>query len=223
MHSTNLSVQSQRRLANNNGQYGNIPVRPVSMTASGWGNNNAQATDSANCVRAPFNQYYSTETNCMESAPPNTNCNPRYINGVWPYYMPYAADSSSCGGGLPPDILPQTLDTNSVVQNDSWYSLDNVVLQLMVNNIIGQLAFTTTVDDVLHSYTLLFTQNDMIARDLFAPLIYRYSVLMPDIDPALNQRAILEINLSNGYVSVMFPMGNGSSLLKFIMTSIQSA
>jgi hypothetical protein len=109
------------------------------------------------------------------------------------------------------------------VQNDSWYSLDNVVLQLMVNNIIGQLAFTTTVDDVLHSYTLLFTQNDMIARDLFAPLIYRYSVLMPDIDPALNQRAILEINLSNGYVSVMFPMGNGSSLLKFIMTSIQSA
>ena len=194
----------------------------MSMTASGWGNNNAQVTDSPSCVRAPFNQYYSTEANCVESAPPNTSCNPRYINGVWPYYMPYAADASNCGGGLPPDILPQILDTNSIVQNDSWYSLDNVVLQLMVNNIIGQLTFTTTVDEVLHSYSLIFTQNDMIARDLFAPLIYRYSVLMSDIDPALNQRAILEINLSNGYVSVMFPMGNGSSLLKFIMTSIQS-
>jgi hypothetical protein len=106
------------------------------------------------------------------------------------------------------------------VQNDSWYTLDNLVLKLMMDGHIGQLSFSVVVDDVLHTYDIVFDQQDQIANDLYTPLIYRYSVLMSDLPPELNQRAILEINLTNGYVSVNLPMGNGSSLLKFVLSSI---
>ena len=178
------------------------------------------AADPAGCVRPPPDQWFSTEENCIAGAPPNTTCHPRYINGVWTYYAPFAADPDACSGDPPADILPQVLDSNSIVQNDSWYTLDNVVLQLMMNGYIGELSFSTAVDNVIHTYDIVFTQNDFIQEDLFAPLIYRYSVLMTDLPPDLNQRAILEINLTNGYATVTLPMGNGTSMIQFVMTNI---
>ena len=178
------------------------------------------AADPAGCVRSPANQWFSSEENCLAAAPPDTSCNPRYINGVWTYYAPFAADPNVCSGDPPADILPQVLNSNSIVQNDSWYSLDNVVLQLMMNGYIGELSFSTTVDDVIHTYDIVFTQKDFIQNDLFAPLIYRYSVLMTDLPPQLNQRAILELNLTNGYATVTLPMGNGTSMIQFVLTNI---
>lgn len=179
------------------------------------------STDPVGCVRPPPYQWFKSQADCVASAPAGgARCNARYINGVWTYYAPFARDPAPCAGGVPADILPQRLDSNSIVQHDSWYILDDVVLRLMMDGHIGQLSFSVTVDDVLHTYDIVFDQTDYIMDDLFTPLIYRYSVLMPDLAPELNQRAMLEINLTNGYVTVMMPMGNGSSLLQFVMTNI---
>lgn len=179
---------------------------------------NKLKTDPSSCVRGPT--LFSTAADCRQGAPAGTSCNPRFINGVWPYYMAYAADATSCNGGLPADLLPQTLDSNSIVQNNSWYTLDNVVLRLMMDDNIGELTFSTVVDDTLHTYDLVFRQSDYIATDLYTPLLYRYSILMSDLPPQLNQRAVLELNLTNGYATVTFPLGNGSGLLKFVLTSL---
>jgi hypothetical protein len=219
----NMSVNAEQRLANSNGQWRDLNTSVRKFQANQQGENGPSPmlrSDPASCVRGAVDQYYSTEETCMTDLPENMNCNARYINGSWPYFFPFARDSASCDGGIPPDILPQILDANSIVQNDSWYTLDNLVLKLMMDGHIGQLSFSVVVDDVLHTYDIVFDQQDQIANDLYTPLIYRYSVLMSDLPPELNQRAILEINLTNGYVSVNLPMGNGSSLLKFVLSSI---
>lgn len=219
----NMSVNTEQQLANSNGQWRDLNTSVRNFQANQQGDaapSTMLRSDPAGCVRAPMDQYYSTEENCMTDLPENMNCNPRYINGSWPYYFPFARDSASCDGGIYPDILPQILDMNSIVQNDSWYTLNNVVLKLMMDAHIGQLSFSVMVDDILHTYDIVFTQQDFIANDLYTPLIYRYSVPMSDLPVELNQRAILEINLTNGYVNVSFPMGNGSSLLKFVLSSI---
>jgi len=207
-----MSVQTQAALADRDGQW---------MSNSGMMSTGASLpTDNPACVRPPMDQWYTDAAACALNAPADTTCDPRYINGVWTYYMPYAADPMACGGGVPADILPQVLDSTSIVQNNSWYTIDDVMLKLMMNGNIGELTFSTVVEGVPHTYDLVFTQNDFIAVDLFAPLITRYSILMPDLPPELNQRAVLEINLTNGYATVLIPMGNGSSIIQFVMTNI---
>ena len=202
-----MSVQAQAALADRNGQWINNSGLMLSAASA-----SAMSTDPAGCVRPPPEEWYVDAATCAMNAPADTTCDPRYINGVWTYYKPYAADPVACAGGLPADILPQVLDSTSIVQNNSWYAIDNVMLTLMMNG--------TVVDGVQHTYDLVFTQRDFIAVDLFAPLITRYSILMPDLPPELNQRAVLEINLTNGYATVLLPMGNGSSIIQFVMTNI---
>ena len=224
--SNNMSYNAMQQLANANGQWKDMNSRVRSFENTYTDSNGRQQMlklDPAACVRAPMDQFFSTKQNCVENLPPGYECNARYINGVWPYYMAFARDSSSCDGGIPPDILPQMLDSNAIVQNDSWYTLDNVLLKLMMDGHIGQLTFSTNVEGVMHTYDIIFNQQDYIAEDLYAPLIYRYSVLMSDLPPQYNQRVILEINLTSGYVTVTMPLGNGSALLKFVMTSILPA
>ena len=184
---------------------------------------NASGLAAANppgCIRPPEDQWFSNEDACIAGAPASTSCNPRYINGVWTYYAPFAADPDVCSGIPPADILPQVLDSSSIVQNDSWYTLDELKLQLMMNGYIGELFFSTTVDNVTHTYDIVFSQNDLIQGDLFAPLIYRYSVRMTDLPPELNQRVILELNLTSGYATVTLPMGNGTAMVQFMLSNI---
>ena len=210
-----MSVHAQAALADRNGQWINNSGMMLSAeSASGM------STDPVGCVRPPPEEWYVDAATCAMNAPADTTCDPRFINGVWTYYKPYAADPVACNGGLPADILPQVLDSTSIVQNNSWYTIDNVMLKLMMNGNIGELSFSTMVDGVEHTYDLVFTQRDFIAVDLFSPLITRYSILMPDLPPELNQRAVLEINLTNGYATVLLPMGNGSSIIQFVMTNI---
>ena len=175
-------------------------------------------TDPAGCVRGAFPDWYTSEASCNTDLPPNTVCNPRYANGVWTYFTPYARDSASCAGQLPPDILPQILEEPALAQGDCWYAMDDMSLALMVNGHIAEFNFTVLVDGAPVRQTLIFNQADLLQDDLYAPLLYRYTIPLPGSQRG--ERAQLEINLTNGYVTIMLPMGSGPCVIQYVMTNV---
>jgi hypothetical protein len=126
-------------------------------------------------------------------------CNPRYINGTWDRFSPYARDSASCGGVEPPNLSPQILNDASLVHTSSWGSLDNLSLVLMMEGHIG--TFTYSMDGA-PSQSVVFNQPDL-AQELDAPLMYVYSV------PHGAGVMRLTLNLTNGRATVTWPVGSG--------------
>ena len=179
----------------------------------------ALTTDPPGCVRAPYDTWYASEKTCYRGLPPNQQCNPRYVNGVWDYFHPFARDSRACGGILPPDILPQILDSNSEVQGNLGTDVVNTVLKLNMDGNIGELLLTR-IDPATgtpRTYSTKFTQLDMITDELFSPLLYRYSKMSPE----MGEKVTMDINTSNGYVTLLFeaPEG-GPGVLQYVMTNV---
>ena len=171
-------------------------------------------TDPAGCVRAPYNQWYAHKSTCEQSLPPNYECNPRYINGVWPEYHPYARDTVQCHGVVPPDVLPQRLNNQSVVEAQAWYPLSDVTLDLMKEGRIADFSYVLNVEGNMVPKKILFTQDMQTQASVFDPLLYIY------YNKAEN--AQLEINASNGYAKLLWPVGNGPAIVRFVMTNIPS-
>jgi hypothetical protein len=200
--------------ANNNGQA--YSMQPGQAYAYQYGQ--ALTVDPSTCVRAPYDQWYMSAAECEAGLPADQQCNARYINGVWTYYKPYARDSKSCGGILPPDILPQILDSNSIVQGDLGADVLDIGLNLFVNNNIAELS-VVKLDETgqPRKYTAVFTQNDQIVDELYSPLLYRYSVMAPGFN---GEKVLLEINTGNGYAKVLFGAGDAPGVVSFVMTNI---
>jgi hypothetical protein len=179
----------------------------------------ALATDPAGCVRAPYNEWYANQKTCYAGLAPTDECNPRYVNGVWDYYHPFARDSKACGGILPPDILPQILDANAEVQGNLGTDVLSTLLKLNMDGNIGELLLTRIdpATNAPRTYSTKFTQMDMITDELFSPLLYRYSKMSPE----MGEKVTMDINTSNGYVTLLFeaPEG-GPGVLQYVMTNI---
>lgn len=209
-----MVVPRQAVAANNNGQA--YSMQPGQAYAFQYGQ--ALTVDPQACVRAPYDQWYMSAEECATGVPADQQCNPRYINGVWTYYKPYARDSKSCGGVLPPDVLPQMLDTTSIVQGDLGADVLDIRLNLFINGNIGE--FTVVKADETgqpRTYTAVFTQNDQIQDELYSPLLYRYSVIAPGFN---GEKVVLELNTGNGYAKVLFGAGDAPGVVSFVMTNI---
>ncbi len=198
----------------NNGQ----PYRMGPGEAYAFQYGQALTTDPSTCSRAPYSQWYMSPQECMAAKTDTTHCNPRYINGVWTYYHPYALDSKACDGILPPDVLPQMLSNTSEVQGNLGSDVVKTSLNLMVNGNIGEFYLVKrSFDGALRTYKTVFTQADQIQDELFSPLLYRYSVISPE----LGEKVILELNTSNGYATVLYGAeGNAPGVLQYVMTNI---
>lgn len=209
-----MVVPRQALAANNNGQaYSMQPGQ-----AYGFQYGQALTVDPSACVRAPYEQWYMSAEQCEEGLPAGQQCNPRFINGVWTYYKPYARDSNACAGVLPPDILPQMLDSTSIVQGDLGADVLDINLNLFVNGNIAE--FTVVKVDETgqpRTYSAVFTQSNQIQDELYSPLLYRYSVIAPGFN---NEKVVLELNTGNGYARVLFGAGDAPGVVSFIMTNI---
>ena len=213
-----MVVPTQQRFqalaANNNGQP--YSMQPGQAYAFQYGQ--ALTADPSGCVRAPYNQWYMSAEECHAGLGADQQCNARYINGVWTYYKPFARDSKSCGGILPPDILPQVLDAASIVQADLGSDVVDVTLTLFVNGNIGELR-VVKLDDMgtPQTYTAIFKQENQIMDELYSPLLYRYSVIAPGFN---GEKVVLEINTGNGYAKALFGAGGAPGVVSFIMTNV---
>jgi len=167
------------------------------------------------CVRAPYQDWYIRQSDCEADLKPGNECNPRYINGVWDRYSPYAQDSIACGGVLPPDLLNQTLLQPSMINTQSPSYLQNVSLSLNEGGAVGVLRFTTSEGQGKpKSVEVAFSQQHQQKPDLFPVLEYHYAV------PYENGIMILAINTMNGHATVTFPMGRFPALIQFQITNI---
>ena len=169
----------------------------------------------AGCVRAPYDQWYVSQSSCIDGIPDGYQCNPRYINGVWDRYTPYARDTSACTGNLPPDILPQILDSSSLVDTELFVSPINPLLALNEGGFVGALTFTYMMEGgTLGSVDLKWSQSDNIVNTLFNPVSYYYAV------PYETGVARLSLNTLNGHATVTLPFMGMLGKLQFQMTNI---
>ena len=160
----------------------------------------------AGCSRGT-SAYVSKEL-CEANKPSSEMCVPRYINGVWDRFHPYARDSVACAGALPPDLLPQTLNDESLVEAAAWEPIGAMSLGLM-NGSIGQ--FNAVIGGVAVRET--FQQSDLV-ESLDMPLSFVYSV------PHDTGRMILTLNLTSGYASITAPHNGGTIVARWTITNI---
>ena len=201
-------------MAANNGQP--YSTQPGNAYAFQYGQ--ALTVDPSSCQRGAYDSWYMSADLCEQGLSPDQQCNPRFINGVWTYYKPYARDSKSCGGVLPPDILPQILDANSIVQGDLGSEILDIGLNLFVKGNIGEFRVVKLDDNgVPRTHTAVFPQSSQIQDELYSPLLYRYSVMAPGFG---GEKVVLELNTGNGYAKVLFGAGDAPGVVSFIMTNI---
>ena len=161
------------------------------------------------CVRAPSSQYFVTKEACETVKPAGRTCVPRFDNGVWDRFHPYAQDTSQCNGALPPMLMPQVLDDASLVEASCWEPLGDMSLALMRDG--GVATFNFNAAGVPHTVT--FTQRDLV-QELDMPLMYVYSV---PFDSGVMR---LSLNLTSGHVTLSFPYGNGPCVITYALTNI---
>ena len=161
------------------------------------------------CVRAPSTQYYVTKAECESVKPAGRTCVPRFDNGVWDRFHPYAQDTTQCGGAYPPSIMPQLLNDASLVEASCWEPLEDMSLALMMNGSVGKFDFTVAGN----ANSVTFSQNNLV-QELDMPLMYVYST--PFGDGVMR----LSLNLTSGHVTVSFPYGNGPCVVTYAITNI---
>jgi len=159
------------------------------------------------CVRG--SPDFTTHTDCMSGKPEGQICVPRYINGAWDRYTPYARDTNTCAGAEPPSIVPQSLNDASLIESHGWKPLSDMGLTLMSNGHIGVLTFRVEGGGV---ETLTFDQGSL-ENELDKPLMYVYSV------PYGTGRARLSLNLTSGQAIITFPLGNGAATIRYLMST----
>lgn len=159
------------------------------------------------CVRGV--PSFGSLAECEVNKPAGNVCNPRYINGVWDRFHPYARDSAACGGPLPPNLLPQILNDASLVQASGWETLDDMSLSLMMDGHVG--SFTYSVEGGA-AQTVDFDQGHLV-QELDVPLMYVYSV------PHRGGVMRLALNLTNGRAKLTFPLGNGPAVIEYSLST----
>jgi len=140
----------------------------------------------------------------------NEVCNPRYINGTWDRFTPYARDSLTCGGAEPPNVAPQVLGDGSLVEASSWEFLDNLSLGLMMNGKIGSFSYTLAGGP---PQTVDFHQKDLVS-ELDNPLMYVYST------PHSSGVMRLTLNLTSGRARVTWPIENGFGSVQYVLSTV---
>lgn len=168
------------------------------------------------CTRAPYADWHVTESDCKSKLKPGQQCNPRYINGVWSRYMPYAADSVACGGPLPPNTLPQILLAPSLIDTQTPEYLHDVSLSLNEGGNVGVMRFHSMDEATgkLKPVVVKFSQKSQVQPNHHSPLEYYYAV------PHESGVMRLTINTMNGHATVTFPHGRFPALVQFQITNI---
>jgi hypothetical protein len=159
------------------------------------------------CVRG--SPDYTTLSDCMDGKSGAQICVPRYINGAWDRYTPYARDTNACVGAEPPNLVPQSLDDASLIESHGWMPLSGMGLTLMSNGHIGVLTFRV---DGGQSQSITFDQASL-ENELDKPLMYVYSVVYG------TGRARLSLNLTSGQATITFPLGNGAATIRYLMST----
>lgn len=175
--------------------------------------NNGGASDPVGCIRGPASQWYVTQSDCKNGLQPGMACNPRYINdGAWDMYTPWARDSVSCAGILPPGILGQVLRTPSLIDTQSPMALTDLSLAMGENGHIA--VFRFRIDGAAKQQQVVFNQADQVPT-LFTPLQYSYSVRYG------SGIMTLAINTMSGQLTLAFPLGNMAAQVEFQLTNIR--
>jgi hypothetical protein len=146
-----------------------------------------------------------SRTECEVNAPFGVVCNPRFINGAWDRFHPYARDSAACGGPLPPNLSPQILNDASLVQASGWESLRDLSLSLMRDGHVGSFTYSAGGGS---EQTVTFMQSHLV-QELDMPLMYVYAV------PHGTGVMRLALNLTNGRAKLSFPLGNGPAVVEY--------
>lgn len=203
----------QMQQAFNNAQpqlYGNPRTGAATGSATG------SATGDG-CVRAPYDEWYVSRSECLQQLPDGYQCNPRYINGVWDRYTPYARDTTDCGGPMPADLLPQVLGATSLVDTEIAEYINDVQLSLGYGGNVGELSFSYN-DQTNENMpvTMTWNESDNVNDTLFNPVEYVYAV------PYGTGIARLTINTINGRATARFPFAGYLAKLVFQITNIQN-
>lgn len=169
----------------------------------------ANAGTPTGCVRG--SPAYISKSDCEMNKPSGEVCNPRYINGAWDRFSPYARDSVACGGALPPPIAPQVLNDASLVQATGWEALSQLSLTLMQDGHIGSFQFT--VLGTAGAQTVHFDQGHLV-QELDMPLMYVYAV------PHASGVMRLTLNLTSGRASVSWPIDAGFGSVTYSLSTI---
>lgn len=160
------------------------------------------------CVRGAPD--FTTHSDCMTGKQSGQICVPRYLNGAWDRYTPYARDTAACTGAKPPDLVPQSLNDASLIESHGWEVMSGMSLSLMQDGHIGVLRFSAGGSA---PQTLTFNQGDL-ENELDQPLMFVYSV------PYATGRARLTLNLTSGHASVTFPLGNGFANVRYLISTM---
>lgn len=207
------SYQQKAQLAANNGQ-------PLPLGA-GIGQEtvfyfSGDQSNPSGCVRAPYDQWYPSQSSCIQGIEEGYVCNPRYINGAWDRFVPYARDTVACNGSLPPDILPQILDSMSLIDTELFQYTKDPQLSLNMNGYIGELTFTFAdpLSDKEELVSIQWSQSDNLSSTLYNPVAYYYAV------PYEDGVARLAINSLNGHATITMPFQGFLGRLQFQMTNI---
>lgn len=182
-----------------------------------------QSSDPAGCVRAPFDQWYINQQECMTGIPGGYTCNPRFINGTYDRYTPSARDSKACGGPLPPDLLPQMLNNPSIVRGQCYYQFGSLSLSVMMGGHIAVLRYTSIVNGKPYPNVVVFDQKDQVQNSLYWPMEHHYAVpfeAQPAVAGTASGIARLTINNLNGHISVSFGMGSTPCTVEWQLTNI---
>lgn len=156
----------------------------------------------AGCVRGAAS--FVSQAECESAKPAGMVCNPRYINGAWDRFHPYARDGATCGGPLPPNITPQLLTDASLVQASGWEALSDMTLSLMQDGHVGSFAYSAGGA----AQTVHFNQAHLV-QELDMPLMYVYAVSHG------GGVMRLTLNLTNGRAKLSFPLGNGPAVIEY--------
>lgn len=162
----------------------------------------------AGCVRGQ--PAYIGKQECELNKPASETCNPRFINGAWDRFAPYARDTLACGGAEPPNLASQILNDASLVQATSWESLSNLSLGLMMEGKVGSFTYSMAGGP---SQTVDFYQKDLV-QELDKPLMYVYAT------PHGSGVMRLTLNLTNGRASVSWPIGNGFGNVQYSISTV---
>jgi hypothetical protein len=161
----------------------------------------------AGCVRGQ--PSFISRDACEAGLPSGMVCNPRYINGAWDRFHPYSRDSASCGGPLPPNLLPQLLNDASLVQASGWELLSDMSLSLMREGHVG--SFTYSAGGAAPQ-TVQFNQAHLV-QELDMPLMYVYAV------PHGGGVMRLALNLTSGRATLSFPLGDGPAVIEYSIST----
>lgn len=191
-----------------------ISERPNKQMRAGTNTHKARVgVDPSSCVRAPNSEWFAYESDCLLALPAGKQCNQEWVNsGYTSSYTPWGRDSISCNGPVAPNILPQTLGDESLIEAECSLQFSELSLDLMTGGHVG--VFKFKFQDAPGGNSVVFDQTDQLTASLFIPALYQY------VKPFNGGVIKLSLNLTSGEAEILFPFENNGCSIRYFITSI---